>query len=124
MEVQFVGQADAKINHCAEDFGDGEPRVEDICGPGADPQFDQLISALGHIARQKPKHLIDTLMYWRKSKGEAAANAKTELLQVCLKRIVICAPLTLGRLALCTQLHVLRLGETMSPPSYNIWTTC
>ncbi|KAL8928899.1 MAG: hypothetical protein Q9172_000737 [Xanthocarpia lactea] len=79
--TSFVGQADAKINHCAEDFGDGEPRVEDICGPGADRQFDQLISALGHIARQKPKHLIDTLMYWRKSKGEAAANAKTELLQ-------------------------------------------
>ncbi len=60
-----------------EDF-----RVERICGPGVDPEFDQLISALGHIARQKPKPLIDTIMYWRKAKGEAAANAKAEMNQV------------------------------------------
>lgn len=60
-----------------EDF-----RVERICGPGVDPEFDQLISALGHIARQKPKPLIDTIMYWRKAKGEAATNAKAEMNQV------------------------------------------
>ncbi|KAL8834282.1 MAG: hypothetical protein Q9170_003827 [Blastenia crenularia] len=76
--TSFVGQADAKINHCVEDIGESEPRVEDVCGPGVDPDFDQLIAALGHIAREKPKPLIDTVMYWRKSKGEAAANAKTE----------------------------------------------
>ncbi|KAL8665941.1 MAG: hypothetical protein Q9202_001877 [Teloschistes flavicans] len=74
----FVGQADAKINRCVDDLGDGEPRVEDVCGPGADPDFDQLISALGHIARGKPRALIDTVMYWRKLKGEASSNAKTE----------------------------------------------
>ncbi|KAI4200372.1 MAG: hypothetical protein LQ346_002382 [Caloplaca aetnensis] len=79
--TSFVGQADAKINHCVEDLGGGEPRVEDVCGPGVDPNFDQLISALGHIARPKPRPLIDTVMYWRKSKGEAATNAKTELVQ-------------------------------------------
>ncbi|KAL8694816.1 MAG: hypothetical protein Q9218_000575 [Villophora microphyllina] len=78
----FVGQADAKINRCVDDLGDGEPRVEDICGPGADPDFDQLISALGHIAREKPRPLIDTVMYWRKLKGEASSNAKTEWNQV------------------------------------------
>lgn len=50
--------------------------VEMVCGPGADPGFDQLISALGHIARQKPKPLIDTIMYWRKVKGDAAILAK------------------------------------------------
>ncbi|KAL8731614.1 MAG: hypothetical protein Q9166_003302 [cf. Caloplaca sp. 2 TL-2023] len=77
--TSFVGQADAKINYCVDGIRDGEPRIEDICGPGADPRFDQLISALGHIARQKPRPLIDTVMYWRKSKGEAATNAKTEL---------------------------------------------
>ena len=60
-----------------EDF-----RVERICGPGVDPEFDQLISALGHIARQKPKPLIDTIMYWRKAKGEAATSAKAEMNQV------------------------------------------
>lgn len=77
-----MGQADAKINRCVEDIGESEPRVEDVCGPGVDPEFDQLIAALGHIARRKPKPLIDSVMYWRKSKGEAATNAKTEFLQV------------------------------------------
>lgn len=77
-----MGQADAKINRCVDDLTDGEPRVEDVCGPGADPDFDQLISALGHIAREKPRALIDTVMYWRKLKGEASSNAKTEWNQV------------------------------------------
>ncbi|KAL8940675.1 MAG: hypothetical protein Q9216_002697 [Gyalolechia sp. 2 TL-2023] len=79
--TSFVGQADAKINRCIEEVAESEPRVEHVCGPGVDPDFDQLISALGHIAREKPKPLIDTVMYWRKSKGEAAANAKTEFNQ-------------------------------------------
>lgn len=46
-----------------------------------DPNFDQLIVALGHIARQKPKNLIDTLMFWRKSKSEEANHIKQELQQ-------------------------------------------
>jgi len=58
--------------------------VERICGPAVDPEFDQLISALGHIARQKPKPLIDTIMYWRKAKGDVATNAKAEMNQVGL----------------------------------------
>jgi hypothetical protein len=53
-----------------------EAPVEEVCAAGADPVFDQLISALGHIARQKPKPLIDTIMFWRKAKGEAAVVAK------------------------------------------------
>ena len=64
------------------DVSDSEPRVEDVCGLGVDPNFDQLISALGHIARPKPKPLIDTIMYWRKAKGEAANSAKLESNQV------------------------------------------
>lgn len=59
-----------------------EPRVESICGPGVDPAFDQLISALGHIAREKPKPLIDTLMFWRKAKSEKASDKKKEFDQV------------------------------------------
>lgn len=50
--------------------------MEEVCGPGADRNFDQLISALGHIARQKPKPLIDTIMLWRKAKGDAAITAR------------------------------------------------
>ncbi len=56
--------------------------VEEVCGPGADPKFDQLISALGHIARQKPKPLIDTIMFWRKAKGDAVLGAKHAASQV------------------------------------------
>ena len=58
--------------------------VEHICGPGADPNFDQVIQALGHIAKKKPKPLIDTIMVWRKSKGDAAASAKNSFGQVGL----------------------------------------
>lgn len=79
---QFVGQADQKINQCITNPELPEPKVELICGPGVDPSFDQLISALGHIARQKPKPLIDTLMFWRKAKSEAATNARAELAQL------------------------------------------
>ena len=70
------------MNQCIPIPSGLEPRVEDICGPGVDPKFDQLISALGYIARQKPKPLIDTVMFWRKAKGEAASAARNELSQV------------------------------------------
>lgn len=62
--------------------GDADTPVEHICGPDADPNFDQLIQALGHIAKKKPKPLIDTVMVWRKSKGDAAASAKHTFGQV------------------------------------------
>ncbi|KAL4806756.1 cell morphogenesis N-terminal-domain-containing protein [Aspergillus unguis] len=73
---KFVGQADNKINQAIMKLGESDTPVEDVCGPGADPKFDQLISALGHIARQKPKPLIDTIMFWRKAKGDAVLGAK------------------------------------------------
>ncbi|KZF23140.1 hypothetical protein L228DRAFT_228990 [Xylona heveae TC161] len=78
----FVGQADQKINMCIGHSSTYEPHVEQICGPGIDTGFDQLIAALGHIARQKPKPLIDTLMFWRKAKSEAANAARIEFSQV------------------------------------------
>lgn len=56
---------------------DPEPQIEQICGPGVDPAFDQSISALGHIASPKPKALIDSMMLWRKSKSDAANEART-----------------------------------------------
>ncbi|KAI9679427.1 MAG: Cell morphogenesis protein PAG1 [Caeruleum heppii] len=74
----FMGQADHKMNQCSANPFGPEPHVEDICGPGMDQSFDQLISALGHIARQKPKPLIDTLMIWRRSKSEAANAARVD----------------------------------------------
>lgn len=63
-------------------LGESDTPVEDVCGPGTDSKFDQLISALGHIARQKPKPLIDTIMLWRKAKGDAVLGAKQAASQV------------------------------------------
>ncbi|KAL2869226.1 putative cell morphogenesis protein (PAG1) [Aspergillus lucknowensis] len=77
----FVGQADSKINQAIMRLGESDAPVEEVCGPGADPKFDQLISALGHIARQKPKPLIDTIMFWRKAKGDAVMTAKQAVSQ-------------------------------------------
>ena len=77
----FVTQADQKINHCIASIGEMATPVEQLCGHGVDPTFDQLIKALGHIARLKPKPLIDSLMYWRKAKAEASSQAKNQLNQ-------------------------------------------
>jgi len=80
----FVGQAEIKITQCNARLAEIDLRIEDICGPGVDPDFDQLISALGHIARQKPKPLVDTIMFWRQNKGETANKAQQEMYQAKL----------------------------------------
>lgn len=56
---------------------DPEPPIEHICGHGVDLAFDQSIVALGHIASQKPKPLIDLMMLWRKSKSDLANEARS-----------------------------------------------
>lgn len=78
----FIGQAEQKINQCMTDRGQPEAKVELVCGPGVDTNFDQLIAALGHIARPKPKPLIDSIMLWRKAKSEEASKQRTQLLNV------------------------------------------
>ncbi len=50
--------------------------LDKVCGAGIDPELDQLISALAHINRQKPKPLVDTMMLWRKAKGDELVRAK------------------------------------------------
>lgn len=77
----FVAHAEEKLNECITVPFDPEPQIERICGPGADPVFDQFITALGHIAKQKPKPLIDFIMLWRKHKSEAANDARNQLQQ-------------------------------------------
>jgi hypothetical protein len=76
----FIGQAESKINQCITDRGQPEARVEFVCGPGIDTKFDQLIAALGHIARPAPKPLIDSIMLWRKAKSEDASKQRSQLL--------------------------------------------
>jgi hypothetical protein len=77
----FIAQAEEKLNQCTAVPFDPEPNVEQICGPGADPGFDQSIIALAYLARDKPKPLIDLMMYWRKSKSDAAGEARSLLHQ-------------------------------------------
>jgi hypothetical protein len=86
--VQFNLQADQKIPQCLTDRGQPEANVELVCGPGVDPSFDQLISALGHIARTKPKPLIDTIMLWRKAKSEDANQHRIKLANVSSHTLV------------------------------------
>lgn len=79
--TSFIAQAEEKLNECITTPFDPEPQIEKICGPGVDPAFDQLIVALGHIASPKPKNLIDSMMLWRKSKSDAANEARAQLQQ-------------------------------------------
>ena len=79
--TSFIAQAEEKLNDCITVPFDPEPQIEQICGPGVDHAFDHLIVALGHIAKQKPKPLIDSMMLWRKSKSDAANEARTQLQQ-------------------------------------------
>ncbi|KAL2208726.1 transcriptional activator leucine zipper [Sarocladium strictum] len=79
--TSFIAQAEEKLSACITVPFDPEPRVDNICGPGVDPAFDQLIGALGHIASPKPKALIDSMMLWRKSKSDAASEARAQLQQ-------------------------------------------
>lgn len=80
--LQFIAQAEEKLNECITVPFEPEPQIERICGPGVDPAFDQLIVALGHIASPKPKALIDSMMLWRKSKSDAANEARSQLQQM------------------------------------------
>jgi hypothetical protein len=93
----FFAKADLKINQCIANIEDAVAPVEQLCGPGVDVSFDQLISALGHIARQEPKALVDSLMLWRKAKGDASSAAKKQLQQQRLMGNISALPATLPR---------------------------
>ncbi|GIZ41474.1 hypothetical protein CKM354_000477700 [Cercospora kikuchii] len=77
--TSFIAEADERIERCMPKPGEPEPRIENICGAGADLAFDQLISSLGHINRHKPNSLIDSVIHWRKKKADAANSVYTEL---------------------------------------------
>ncbi|KAK7905815.1 Cell morphogenesis protein PAG1 [Exophiala xenobiotica] len=82
----FVLRADQRINHCLSLLDTASAPVEQACGPGVDSGFDQLISSLGHISRQSPKPLVDSLMLWRKGKGDTAASLKKQVYQQRLQQ--------------------------------------
>lgn len=75
----FVIRADGKISQCLANAEVVATPVEQCCAAGVDASFDQLITSLGHITRQNPKPLVDSLMLWRKAKGDAATNIKRQM---------------------------------------------
>lgn len=77
--TQFVRHAERKLNLCLEYPLMEEPPVVDILAEGVDLQFDKVVSSLGYIARRKPKPVIDSVMFWRKSKSEVASMAASEV---------------------------------------------
>ena len=128
--MQFIAQAEEKISQCITIPLDPEPQIEQICGPGVDATFDQLISALGHIASQKPKPLIDSMMLWRKNKSDAASEARSQLQQVRMSQSIRCIILTIcasrampfpgnfygGIQSLPTCFQMMRCSQAVSPP--------
>jgi hypothetical protein len=70
--TSFITEADRRIERCLFDAGHAEIPIEPICGPGADPAFDQLIRSLGHINRLHPGRLIASVIDWRKEKTKHA----------------------------------------------------
>lgn len=77
----FVIKANQKINQSLSKVDTMPFPVEQVCGPGADPAFDQLLRALGHVTRQQPKALVDSLMFWRQRKAEDASSCKKHISQ-------------------------------------------
>lgn len=75
--TKFIRQAEEKLNICSEYPLDVEPPIGEMLNEGIDPKFDKIIQSLGHIARNKPKPVIDAMMFWRKTKSELS-NAVSE----------------------------------------------
>lgn len=74
--TQFVRYAERKLNVCLNNYSlETEPPIIEILSEGADPEFDMIVESLGHIARRKPKPVIDSVMFWRKSKAEVSMLA-------------------------------------------------
>ncbi|CCJ28835.1 unnamed protein product, partial [Pneumocystis jirovecii] len=70
--AQFVCITEKKFNTILAYPLDWEPNIVKIIGEGVDPIFDKILRSLGYIARYKPKPVIDSFMYWRKSKSETS----------------------------------------------------
>ncbi|AOA65115.1 RAM signaling network component [Komagataella phaffii CBS 7435] len=77
--TQFVRYAERKLHLCLDQFAlDDELGVVNFLSE-ADPTFDKIIDSLGNIAKKNPKPIIDSVMFWRKSKAEVALIASQEV---------------------------------------------
>lgn len=73
--TSFVRIAERKINTILGPATGPEPDIMLLLGPGKDPSFDTVLQSLGYIARQNPKPVIDSVMFWRKSRSELKSDS-------------------------------------------------
>ncbi|KAH9273162.1 hypothetical protein BASA83_004451 [Batrachochytrium salamandrivorans] len=80
--ARFVHAAESKVQSLLYIKLD---RDEDISRPlnaGADPAFDRLLVSIGSISKHCPKLIIDSIMVWRKSKGDHTMNTVPDKIRV------------------------------------------
>lgn len=84
---KFVRYAEKKLNSCVNYAysGTDEPPVKALLALGVDTEFDHAISLLGDTAKSKPKPVIDSVMFWRKTKATAAVAANDLLTETLAK---------------------------------------
>lgn len=87
--TQFVRIAEIKLSQCADHPLHEDAPVADTLRAGADPAFDKVVALLGFIAKNKPKPVIDLVMFWRKLKLEMAAMAAVDLERVMARQQLI-----------------------------------
>ncbi|KAI9662729.1 MAG: Cell morphogenesis protein PAG1 [Alyxoria varia] len=68
----FFHQADIKVERCASNTLVIDPDFEESFGRGADPNFDQILNALAHVARMRPRPLIERLIKWKTKHDDSA----------------------------------------------------
>lgn len=86
--TKFVRLAERKLSICLQYPIEKEPPIAEIMGEGADKEFDKVIVSLAYVARKKPKHVIDSVMFWRKSKSEASLSNGVEHVETQDKRLL------------------------------------
>ncbi|CCD25338.1 Tao3p NDAI_0F00190 [Naumovozyma dairenensis CBS 421] len=80
--TKFIRATEIKLNLCIQGISnnpDKEPLIVNYLAKEIDPNFDSIIESLGHIAKKKPKPVIDAMMFWRKTKSEIANTAAKDL---------------------------------------------
>lgn len=76
---KFEEQAAAKTKQFATE--EDAPRLEELCGRGVDAAFDQLVFAMGSVARTKPKPLVEKLITWRQNQtSNTAVGSPTSMI--------------------------------------------
>jgi hypothetical protein len=68
--MRFATAAEVKLDSFLRQPLASDPLLSEHIGPGLDPAFDDLLNALGQIARRHAKPVVDSVMRWRKAAAE------------------------------------------------------